>query len=462
MTDELTGKSLTELVGLIASRGASPVEVVRAHLSRIESLNPQLNAVVTLAPDALEQARVAEAEVMRGETKGLLHGLPLTIKDTIETKGLLTTGGSRVRSGYVPLHDAAAVGRLRAAGAIILGKTNTAEMAAAYDTENPVFGRANNPFDLRRTTGGSSGGEAAAIAACLSPGGLGSDLMGSIRVPAHFCGVCGLKPTTGSVPSGGHVPSSDGVASLGAVIGPLARTVEDLSLLFRALKGFDESEFFKVDVSGWRVAWYASDGIAPVTAETRGAVEAAARALAEAGLSVREERPPGVERGQDMWTRLFARAALLEMKEEYKGLEEQAGELVRYLLDSSAKAEPQAFDDFARAWSERDSLRSRLLEWMQETPLIVCPVGSTQAFEHGARKIEVEGQTLSIFRSFSYAQTWNVFGLPVACVPVARTSEGLPLGVQIVGRPFAEESVLAAAAIIEQKLGGWQAPPFAL
>lgn len=462
MTDELTTKSLSELADLIRAREVSPVEVVEAHLHRIERLNPQLNAVVTLAPDVLEKAREAEALMMRGEALGTLHGVPLTIKDTIETRGLRTTGGSRVRAGYLPERDATTVARVRGAGAIVLGKTNVAEMAAAYDTENPVFGHANNPYDVQRTTGGSSGGEAAAIAACLSPGGLGSDLMGSIRVPAHCCGIAGLKPTNGSVPGDGHLPASEGVASLGAAIGPLARTVRDVRLLFRVIAGMDESRAVsasgELDVRGTRAAWYAFDGVTPVTPETRGAVEAAARALEEAGMIVREERPPGVERGQELWSKLFARAALLQMKEEYRGAEEQAGEFVRYLLDSSKNAEPPSFDEFAHAWMERDLLRSRLLEWMKETPLIIAPVGAMPACVHGTRKISVEGESLSIFRAYSYAQTYNVFGLPAACVPAARTHEGLPLGVQVIGRPFADEAVLAVASLLEERLGGWQPP----
>ncbi len=471
MKDELTTKSVVELAALIRSRVVSPVEVVEAHQHRIERLNPQLNAVVTLAPDALEKARSAEALMMRGGATGALHGVPVTIKDTIETEGLRTTGGSVVRADYIPAQDASAVRRLRAAGAIIIGKTNVAEMAAAYDTENPVFGHANNPYDLSRTTGGSSGGEAAAIAACLSPGGLGSDLMGSIRVPAHFCGIAGLKPTAGRVPSDGHVPQSSGVASLGAVIGPMARRVEDLALLFHVIAGSDESQAIyaltsgdalKADVRGWRVAWHSFDGITPVTVETRGAVEAAARALEEAGLRVREEKPPCVERGQSLWSRLFARDALLRMKEEYLGHEEQAGAFVRYLLDSSKNVAPPAFDEFTHALRERDGLSAKLSEWMLETPLIIAPVGAMPAFEHGTRKVLVDGQALSIFRAFSYAQTYNVFGLPSVCIPVARTREGLPLGVQIIGRPFAEEAVLAAASILEEMLGGWRASPLAL
>ncbi|MBD0326454.1 MAG: amidase, partial [Pyrinomonadaceae bacterium] len=178
-------------------------------------MNPSLNAVVTLAPDALEHARVAEEALMRGAVKGALHGVPVTVKDTIDTEGLRTTCGSLLRAENVPATDATAVARLKAAGAIVLGKTNTAEMALTYEADNAVFGRTNNPHDARRTSGGSSGGEAAAISAHLSPAGLGSDLMGSIRVPAHFCGIAGLKPTTGRVPSVGHTPPATGALSLG-------------------------------------------------------------------------------------------------------------------------------------------------------------------------------------------------------------------------------------------------------
>lgn len=469
--NDLTSKSLARLAKLISQREVSPVEIMMAHLERIESLNPALNAIVTLAPDALDAARASEEAVMHGDALGLLHGVPLTVKDTIETAGLLTTGGSRVRARNVPEKDATAVASLRVAGAIIIGKTNMAEMAAAYDTENPIFGHANNPHDLKRTTGGSSGGEAAAIAACLSPGGLGSDLMGSIRVPAHFCGIVGLKPTTGHVSCEGHLPLSSGAASLGAVIGPMAREVEDVALLFRALISSETRETVssssferqaEIEVRGWRVAWYADDGISPVTPETRSAVEAAASALADAGLIVHEERPPGVERGQELWTKLFARAALLQMREEYQGREEEAGAFVRYLLASSENSAPPSFDEYARSWTLRDQLRFRLLEWMKETPLILAPVGAMPAFEHGARKVEVGGEALSIFRAFSYSQTYNVYGLPAVCVPAGRTSEGLPIGVQVIGRPFAENSVLAAAKLIESALGGWRLPPLAL
>lgn len=466
--DELTNKSATELAAMIRGRLVSPVEVLAAHVRRIESLNPSLNAVVTLAPDALEQARAAEACVMRGELRGALHGVPLTIKDTIETAGLRTTCGSALRAPHIPALDATAVARLKAAGAIVLGKTNVAEMAMTYEASNPVFGRTNNPHDLRLTAGGSSGGEAAAISCGLSPAGLGSDLMGSIRVPAHFCGIAGLKPTTARVPCDGHTPPAVGPLALGAVIGPMARSVEDLSLLLRVLTDAGaaasvstptaNAKVESTKLRGWRVAWYKFDGVSPINRATAAAVEAAARALEAAGLIVEEERAPGVERAPELWTRLFSRAALGYLEQAYKGREELAGADARFLLAAAKDAPPQSLDDFLSAWNERDQLREALLRWMERTPLIVAPVGATEAFAHGARKLQVEGQTLGVFRAFSYSQTFNVYGLPAVSVPAGRTLEGLPVGVQIIGRPFAEESVLAAAAIVEAALGGAAVP----
>src|SRR5688500_2469405 len=283
---DITTLSVGRSAELIQDGAVSPREVVEAHLVRIEKLNPQLNAIVTTAADARDKAIAAEAAVMRGESLGPLHGVPVTIKDTIETAGLRTTSGSALRAEFIPLHDAPAVARLKAAGAIILGKTNTAEMAMDYTTENPVFGPANNPHNPLLTTGGSSGGEAAAIAARLSPGGIGSDLAGSIRIPSHFCGIAGLKPTVGQVPGDGQFPPSTGPYSLGAVIGPMARRVSDLYLFFNVLAGIETSRSWadafdkrRSSMNAWRVAWYTDDGVSPVTEETRQAVETAAAAL---------------------------------------------------------------------------------------------------------------------------------------------------------------------------------------
>lgn len=459
--DRLTELSAAELARLVKARGVSSVEVIEAYRERIERFNPALNAIVTLAPDLLDQAREADLAIARGDAVGPLHGVPITIKDTIETVGLLTTSGSRLRASYVPAQDADSVTRLKAAGAIILGKTNTPEMAIPYETDNPVFGRTNNPYDLERTPGGSSGGEAAAIAACLSPAGLGSDLSGSIRVPAHFSGIAGLRPTSGRISMEGHMPRSPGALAFGACIGPMARRVEDLSLLFNvlALSSAEVTAPVRPDLRGRRLGWYDYDGVTPVTEETKLAVQAAVKGLGLAGLEIIDERPPAVEFGSRLWIDLFSRPSAAKLREFYSGREGEAGPVAGKIIDRSdahVSAEASADEDALR---ERERLREQLLEWMETTPLIVAPVGATAAFEHGVKTVDVAGESVSVFRAFSYAQTFNVFDLPSVVVCAGQTAAGLPIGVQIVGRPYAEHEVLAAASIIEAALGGWRPPP---
>jgi len=460
-TETITSQSLGKLAELIRTRAVSPVDMVEAYLRRIEKLNPRLNAIVTLAPDALERAKQAEAALTRGDALGPLHGVLVTVKDTIETAELRTTSGSAMRARFVPERDAPAVARLKAAGAIILGKTNTAEMAMDYTTDNPVFAPAVNPHDPSITTGGSSGGEAAAIATCLSPGGIGSDLAGSVRIPAHFCGITALKPTVGRIPGEGQFPPSTGPYSLGAVIGPLARSVSDLRLMFNVLAGIHTDGLARhVSLKGSRVAWYTDDGVAPVSEETRQAVEAAARALSDAGLIVEQTRPPGVEQGHDLWLKLFSRASVVQLRNVYGGNEEKGGEFVRWRLATADDMPAPAIDDYINSWLERDRLRIELLGWMEHTPLLIAPVGATPAYKHGTLKVTVGERTMSTFRAFSYSQTCNAFDLPAVVVPAGRSLEGLPIGVQIIGRPFCEEMVLAAAEIVEEALGGWQMPSF--
>ncbi len=472
LSEELTAKSATELAALIRARAVSPVAVVEAHLQRIERINPQLNAIVTLAADALDRAHAAESALITGGEIGPLHGVPITVKDTIETQGLRTSSGSRLLANNIPQRDATVVARLKAAGAIILGKTNTPEMAAYYESDNPVFTRTNNPCDLSRTSGGSSGGEAATIAACLSPGGIGSDLAGSIRLPAHFCGIAGLKPTMGRVSMDGHIPPATGPLLLGACIGPMARSVGDLSFLFGVMADATRSEISQdasldrdaARLQGLRVAWYTDDGVAPVTHETRDAVLASAKTLSDRGLEVDEAKPPGVADGFRLWIELFSRAVTEQLREFYRGREDQAGPQVAAMLGkfnerTDLNDRVSEAEKLAAALAERERLREELLRWMKATPLILAPVGSTPAFEHGARRVEVNGESISVWRAFSYSQTFNVFGLPSVVVPAGRSAEGLPIGVQIIGRPFAERTILAAAALLESRLGGWQRPP---
>ncbi len=471
--DEITSMSAAELCEFVRRRVLSPVEIMEAHLDRAEALNPSLNAIVTFAPDALDQARAAERAATGGDDLPPLHGLPLTIKDTIATRNLRTTSGARTRSDYLPASDAPAVARLRAAGAIVFGKTNASELALEYNADNPVFGRTNNPHDPARSPGGSSGGCAAAVSACLSPASLGSDLVGSIRIPAHFCGIAGLFPTPGRVAAGGHFPPTDGILAAGASLGPLARSIDDLTLLFDALTGEDSAyaEAFAnepgkaaadMQLRGLRVARYAHNEMLRVSEETELALESAARALAAVGMETDHLLPPEIEGATGLWLALFSGAVAGVMRAEYAGREELMGAAVRAVLRRSADAPEATGGNNADGWAERERLRVSLLERMRETPLLLAPVGVDAAFAHGARRVEVGGEQVNTFRAFGYAHACNVFGLPAVCVPAGRTHAGLPIGVQVIGLPGRERLVLAAARVIESALGGWQPPRIAL
>jgi len=444
----IVDESLTRIAELIRSGAVSPVEVAEEHLDQIGKLNPQLNAIVTLAPDLLEKAKEAESILQGGGHVGPLHGVPVTIKDTIETAGLLSTSGSKLRADYIPAKDAPAVARLKAAGAIILGKTNASEMAMDYTADNLVFGRTNHPLDASLTPGGSSGGEAVAIASHMSPGGLGSDLAGSIRVPAHFCGIAGLKPGAGRVPGEGQFPPSSGPYSLGAVIGPLARTVGDLRSLFRVIVNSEGPRMSTL--KDLRVAWYVDDGVAPVTQETKAAVESVVSSLSDAGFVTEERRAPHVERANELWLKVFSRASVVQLRKAYAGRESEGGSFVTWRLSSADDIPPASLDEYIAVWMERDQLRAEMIDWMETTPILVCPVGSTPAYKHDTLKVTLDGVSIGAFRAFSYAQAFNLFDLPVVTIPAGKSKEGLPIGVQIVGRPFAEELILDVAEIVEK------------
>src|SRR5205085_8579988 len=283
-------------------------------------------------------------------------------------------------------------------------------------------------------------------------------------VPAHFCGVVGFRPTAGRVPSAGHFPPVAGPYSLGASLGPLARSVEDADALYNVLAGRGAAEGAAAlrveELRGLRAAFFTDDGVAPVTDETREAVVRAADALKDAGLIAVDGRPPGFESATDIWLSLFSRETQRIICSIYKGRETEAGRAARLIIESAACSARLTLEDFLNAWGERDHLRAALLEWMEETPLVVAPVGAVAAFAHEGPRHFVSGEKkFGLFRAFGYAQAANVFDLPSACVPAGRTSDGLPLGVQIVGRPFEEERVLAAARVVEQASGGWQPPP---
>jgi len=442
--------SLLELATLIRDKQVSSVEVVESFITQIETANPNLNAIVTLNDRLLDQAKAADDQLSQGRQLGMLHGLPITIKDTIDIAGLRTTSGSRTHADYVPRVDAPAVELLKNAGALVLGKTNPSEMAMDYNADNPVFGRTYHPLDNRLTPGGSSGGEAVAIATHMSPGGIGSDLAGSIRIPAHFCGIAGLKPGTNVIPGAGQYPPSSGPYSLGAVIGPLARNVADLDLLFQALA---PASLLKPVNTDFRIAWYASDGQIPVSEATEKTLKTAAQILSESGFECREELPPNLERANELWMNLFSRASVVQLRKAYAGREAEGGAFVSWRLKNADNPPAPTLDEYISNWMERDRLREELLNWMQTTTVVLAPVGSTPAFAHDSLRLKVRDREIRTFKAFGYSQAFNVFDLPVVTVPVGKSDEGLPIGIQIVGRPNEERIILKVAQVLETAVG---------
>jgi amidase len=456
----------------VRKKKISPVELADAHLAQIERLNPKLNAFVHVdAERARRAAQDAEKAVMHEKTLGPLHGVPISIKSSVAVEGMLCESGTRLRAGFTPTRDAPLVARLRAAGAIVLGVTNTPELLMAWETDNLLYGRTKSPWDLERTPGGSSGGEAAAIAAGMSAGGVGSDGGGSIRVPAHFSGICGLKPTPGRIPATGHFPVSAGPFALIGVVGPMARTVADLKVLFEAMQGPDVGDTCAAPVPlRWpsenetrklRVGYFEDDGRTPVTPETRAAVRTAVEALRNAGFQVEHFQPEGLEEARRLWHKLFVVAGGMLLRPMFKGRESDLSPLLKQFLDWSAAEPALTAESLFEVWIKRDELRARFLKQMQRYPILLCPVAAIPAFRHGERSWRIEGKTVQYLDAWSYTEFFNLLGNPAVVVPAGRSPEGLPIGVQIIGRPWEEEQVLSVAAALEEQCGAWKIPPMA-
>ena len=470
--NELTFLPAVVMAERIRKKEISPVELVDAHLAQIEELNPELNAFVEVdAEGARPAAHEAEIAVLQGKKVGPLHGVPVSIKSSFEVAGLRCESGTRLRAGVVPTQDAPLVARLRGAGAIVLGTTNTPELLMAWETDNLLYGRSNSPWDLDRTPGGSSGGEAAAIAAGMSAGGVGSDGGGSIRVPAHFTGICGLKPTPGRIPATGHFPVCAGpFASIG-VVGPMARTVADLRVLFEVMQGPDIGDASAApvpvrwpaesEVKNLRIGYFEDDGRTPVTAETRAAVRTAAEALSSGGFQVERFRPGGLEEARQLWWDYFVIAGGMLLRPMFKGREADLSPILKQFLDFSGSEPVLTADTLLDAWIQRDSLRARFFAQMQQYPILLCPVAAIPAFRHGERSWQVEGKTVHYLDAWSYTEFFNLLGNPAVVIPVGRSDEGLPIGLQIIGRPWEEEQVLSVAAALEALCGAWRIPPIA-
>jgi amidase len=428
--EEIWLRGAVGIAEVIRERKVSSVEVVQAFLQRIEAVNPTINSVVVLARErAIEEARAADASLARGHALGPLHGVPFTAKDVFDTAGVETSAGIPDRIGVVPKADAVAVGRMRRAGAILLGKTNVPPGGSGGVTDNALHGKTNNPYDPARSPAGSSGGEAAVQAAGASPVGLGSDSGGSLRVPAHFCGVAALKPTTGRIPNTGAFDQPGGLSDTRTQIGPLSRFVQDLAPVFEIVAGPDDRDSGvvpmplgdpeAVELPRARVAFYTDDGSTPTTPDTVAAVRDAAEALTSAGAQVTEGCPERI--GVDA----------LDISRRYWSWEElPGGESVRLLAD----------------W---DAFRTRMLAFMESVDIIVCPTAPGPAALHG------EGlETI-----FHYTLPFSLTGQPCVVVPSGRSGEGLPIGVQVVARVWREDVAIAAARRIEATIGGWRRPP---
>jgi len=454
--------SAARLARSLRARELSSREIVDACLARIEAVNPDINAVVLLVA---ERARAEADELDRlaasGQFRGPLHGIPITIKDSLDTKGIVSTGGTLGRKDYVPSQDAPVVARLRAAGAVLLGKTNTPELTLSAETNNLIHGRTLNPFDLSRSPGGSSGGSAAIIACAGSALELGSDTGGSVREPAHLCGIAGIKPTSGRTPRSGHIVPFGGVMDSLTQIGPMARYVEDLALALPIICGPDGRDPSVVPVAmgdptaldpmQLRVAWYADNGIVTADAEIQRVVGETAQALQGRVGLVENHLLPGMRRLVDLSTELreSANAGVIQRLLKRYGTTQAGPELDGYFTEKSLAGSDRVDPALLEAI---DEARSQALAVFNDYDAILCPPSHALARPHKAS----HGDS---FDDWSYMTIHNLLGWPGASVRAGSSAGGLPVGVQIVAAPWREDIVLALAQQVESLMGGYQRPP---
>ncbi len=470
------------LVDALRAGEVSSRELLDLYLRRIEAANPALNAVVTLDTErARRLAAEADDALARSEAVGPLHGLPMTVKDTLETEGLRTTAGSPSLAEHRPERDATAVARLKSAGAVVFGKTNCPLFGGDAQSYNKVFGTTGNPWALERSPGGSSGGSAAAVAAGITSLELGSDIGGSVRNPAHYCGIYGHKPSSGIIPTRGHIPPTPGALSPVdlAVVGPLTRTAEDLELALDVLVGPDEADAtaWRVELpaprgrslSDYRVTVWMEDPACPIDSTVGAVLSDAVDALARAGVTVDDRRPDfslgdahrtyqrllyGVTAAgfeDRIYNVLLARAEDLAPDDDRR--------LARYLRDGT-----QRHRDWLAADEERARFRARWADFFAGCDILLCPTVPTTAIPHdhtniNHRAITVNGETRDYWDQIVWAGMASMAGLPATVAPVGRASDGLPVGIQIIG-PFLEDrTTIDFARRLADVVGGYEPPP---
>jgi amidase len=447
----------TQQARLIRERAISSVELVNAHLARIAEVNPKLNAAIEILA---EPALAAAHDVDAGKVTGPLAGVPFSIKDSIEVGGTVCSAGTvgyrrRERSTV----DATLVARLRGAGAIPLARTNLPDLLFAFESDNLLFGRTNNPYDLQRTSGGSSGGESALISACGSPFGLGSDAAGSVRLPAHYCGITSIKPTSGRLARTGHVPPAGGWIETLWQIGPMARRIEDLWTMMPILLGTDGSDHTVIPMpferrpgtlAGLRVAYFTDNGILAAEQETAATVQAAARALSDAVRVVEERRPPRIEESYQLEMEMLGSDGADGLRDFLRDI---GSRQTHFLLEGwLSKLEPYRTDlaGLARFWARLDQFRQELYGFLNDFDVLLSPVSFSPAVAHGTSIAD------DVFPGYSYTMTHNLTGWPAAVVRCGQSSDGLPIAVQVAAAPWREDVALTVAEYLESACGGWQ------
>jgi aspartyl-tRNA(Asn)/glutamyl-tRNA(Gln) amidotransferase subunit A len=454
--DDVVWRSAVECAALIRRKELSPVELTDAVLARIDALNPRLNAFCLVAHDvARRAAREAEIAVMKGEPLGGLHGVPVSVKDVLFTRGLRTTGGSRLYADHVPEQDAVAVGRLRAAGAVLLGKTTTSEFGHKAVTESPLFGVTKNPWNLERTPGGSSGGAAAAVASGCGPIALGTDGGGSVRIPAAFCGLVGLKPSYGRVPLGAGFPGWDHVSH----VGPLARTVRDAAAVLDTIAGADDRDRESLpreagtyvdacdgDIKGLNLAWTPDLGYARVDPEVLALTGDAAAEFEALGCHV-EVVNPGWENPEEAFATLIAAQFYAAWSDELPAAEARLDPTLVKLVRRGGAVTAR---DYLRARARVAAYWEEVRAFLERFDFLLTPTTAVGPFAAaGPPPREIDGESVSVLGWMPFTYPFNLTGQPAVSVPAGVTADGLPVGLQIVGRRHADRTVLAAAAAYE-------------
>ena len=458
MSKDIFYSDATQLAAMIRSREISPVEVMQAHIDRIEAINPEVNAIVTMANDAMKHAVAAEAAVMRGDDLGPLHGVPFTVKDSIDTADVLTQRGSPIFKKRLPDKDATSVARLKNAGGILLAKTNLPEFSYWIESDNLLSGRSNNPWDLTRTPGGSSGGESAAIAAGMSPLGLGTDLAISVRGPAAQTGITSMKATHGSVPMTGIWPRAP---RRFWHVGPMARSVRDIALAFSQLSGPDGHDAFSSNAPVYpdglsfaslrplRIGWMTGPGFGPVDPEVAAIVRSAAEALQGPGVVVEHVSIPALE--QDFALDIFNRIHVMEMKPAFAAATAGHSPDELYKMAKTMLSLPDtSMSDFIDAEQAAERLRDGFAEYFSQYDALITHVLPIPAHKHGVDRFVIDGKEVDATYLQGATVPLNVTGLPGIALPFGKSREGMPVNVQIVGKWHAERTLLHIASLLEE------------